>query len=370
MKLRVQIWLIPLLLLLLNGIAIEKVQAAKGEPGTSGFGFGAVIYPQDPDIQQAMALAVDLELDWIRVPVAWKDYQAYQDGPVRLEPLDLIMQTAGQNDLAVLVSISDPPDWALTGSGPDADQAARFVQAVVRRFPKTLRAVELFPGANTRQAWGAEPDPQAYLHLFQKVDQLLHDEPEPVLLVAAGLRPLPFLHPTGDMDDLAYLQKLYRLGADQSMPVISLQYFQPAEDPLLPPTGREKQALRHYENVRQVMIKNDHQSGMIWITHLSLPSGTIRVAGSVTTYQEAQSAWLSQAYVQLRSQLYIGAAFLPSLNSTGEETAEEVLSLLRETGEIHPFYPIMRQMIRLNQAGSLAAVPGRAKEGSFEKMRP
>lgn len=370
MKIRVQNWLIPLLLLLLTGITTGEVKAARGEPGAPAFGFGAVIYPQDPGIQQAMTMAMDLELDWILVPVAWKDYQANRGGMIQLGPLDMIMRTAEQNGLAVLVSVAKPPDWAITESGPNPEQAARFIQALASRFPKTIKAVELFPGANTRQAWGAAPDPQAYIDLFQKVDLLIRDEPEPILLVAAGLRPLSVLHPASDMDDLVYLEKLYRLGANQYMPVISLQYFQLAGDPLLPPTKRERQTLRHYEDVRQVMVKNNHQSGMIWITHLSLPSSTISVAGTATTYQEAQSAWLSQAYVQLRSQLYVGVAFLSSLNSTGEETAEEVLSLLKETGEIHPFYPVMRQMIRLNQAGSLAAVPGRAKEGSFEKMRP
>ncbi len=370
MKFRVQKWLIPLLILLVNGVIAGKVQATRGEPGVPEFGFGAVVYPQRGDIQQVMAMAVDLDLDWIRVPVAWKDYQVNQSGPIRLEPLDEIMETAEQNDLAVLISISDPPEWAMTRSGPDAEQAARFIQALMNRFPGALRAVELFPGANTQQAWGVAPDPQDYLSLFKTVALQIHDEDRPILLVAAGLRPLPVIHPADDIDDLVYLQRLYRLGASQHMPVISLQYFDLVGDPLLLPSYRERRTLRHYEEVRQVMIKNNHLSGTIWVTQLSPPSGTIMVEDSTGVFQEDQSIWLSQAYVQLRSQLYVGVAFLSSLNSTGEETAGEGLSLLKGTGETHAFYPVFRQMIRINQADTLAITPGRAKEGNFEKLRP
>jgi hypothetical protein len=317
-----------------------------------------------------MAMAVDLGLDWIRVPVAWKELQASRDGRIRLEMLDPIMQAAECSGIAVLVSVSDPPGWAVTASGPDPEQAARFLLGLARRYPAALRAVELFPGANTRQSWGAQPDPADYYALFQQVDRRLRGEAAQVLLVAAGLRPLPALPPAGGVDDLVYLRGLYRLGAARLMPVISLQFTELAGEPLLLPDEHERRVLRHYETVRQVMVENGHQSGLIWVTHLSPPSGTIRVADSEFRNSEAQARWLSQAYAQLRSQLYVGVAFLPSLNSKGEGTAEEVPSLSNDSGEPHPLYPVMHDMIRRNQAGSIVSRPGQAKEGSFTKMRP
>ena len=83
-----------------------------------------------------------------------------------------------------------------------------------------------------------------------------------------------------------------------------------------------------------------------------------------------QALWISQAYLQLRSQLYVGVAFLQSFNSGGEGTAAQVPSLIRAAGSYHPFYPVLREMIALNNTGGQVSMPGKPKEGNFEKKRP
>jgi hypothetical protein len=79
---------------------------------------------------------------------------------------------------------------------------------------------------------------------------------------------------------------------------------------------------------------------------------------------------MSQAYLQLRSQLYVGVPFLQSLNSGGEGTAAQVSSLIRAAGSYHSFYPVLSKIIALNNTEGLVSMPGKPKEGNFEKKRP
>lgn len=84
----------------------------------------------------------------------------------------------------------------------------------------------------------------------------------------------------------------------------------------------------------------------------------------------AQMNWLSQAYIQTRSQLYVGVTIGQSLNPEPEGEAEGVSSLLRSMGGRHPFYSVLREMISLNNAGGATIKPGKSKEGNFLKKQP
>jgi hypothetical protein len=358
------------LVLILPAINFRSVEAARGLPGSVDFGFGAILYPNGPFLKEALASAVELELDWIYIPIAWDDYQPESIDAPRLEMLAPVMAMAEQRQISTVVSITRAPGWAQTPQGPEAASVTRFVRAIIERYPNSVKAVELFPGANTRQGWGSQPNPRAYTALFRQVDELVREMNAPVLLVAGGLQPLTPGSANKDMDDLAFLSGLYQYGANSLMPVISLQYSQLNGDPLTLPGEANHPVLRHYEEVRAVMVKNQHRNGLIWITQLSLPSGKITLQDSTENEFSAQAVWLSQIYIQLRAQLYIGAAFLQSLNPEPEGAAVQVPSLLHSATDYHPFYLVLREMIGLNKAGSVIIKPGKPKDGNLGKQRP
>ncbi len=371
---RLRFGLLCLLLLAQVLTSTGTAQGERGGPGIPEFGIGAILYPQGPLVDDALAMAADLKLDWVKVPVAWEMYQPRPVPLANLETLDKVMAFAAQHQISVLLSITRAPGWALTAQGPEPTQTAQFVAELVQRYPQTVQAVELFPGANTRAGWGSRPNAAAYYHMFASVDQKVQATGQPVFLVAAGLQPLATPAPAEDVDDLAFLKGLYEQGASQIMPVISVQYSELIGDPLTHPNGSgsnvEHRVFRHYEEIRRVMSENRHKNGLIWITHLSLSSGTISVSDSANNDNNMQSNWLSQAYIQTRAQLYIGVTIGQSLNPKPEETAEGVLSLLKSTGELHPFYSVLKEMVGLNTTGGASIKPGKAKEGNFLKIRP
>jgi hypothetical protein len=79
---------------------------------------------------------------------------------------------------------------------------------------------------------------------------------------------------------------------------------------------------------------------------------------------------MALAYLQLRTQLYIGTVFGQRLNPEPGGSGAGGFSLIGQTGETHPFYSVLHEMISLNRTGSVSLFPGKSKEGNLAKMRP
>jgi hypothetical protein len=70
----------------------------------------------------------------------------------------------------------------------------------------------------------------------------------------------------------------------------------------------------------------------------------------------------------MKSQLYIGVVFLGIINpSTG---AAASFSLLLPSGDYHPFYRSLRDMIAVDRSNNMISRPGRAKERLLAKSQP
>jgi hypothetical protein len=361
--------LITVLLLVLVFQQTQLVLAKRGVPGSAEFGFGATIYPDGPHLTEALTMAASLNLDWLRVPVAWSSCGALTSAVQGIAGVDTVVQFASQKQISVLLYVSSAPDCARAAQGPDPERTAQFVLGLAQRYP-TVQAIELFPGANTLQGWGAKPNAQAYTALFRIVRDRLNISSRQVLLVAAGLQPLAGTADGRIVDDLTFLREMYQHGAAELMPVISLQFVEVNGSPLDAVETSKPGGFRRYELIREIMQANNHQSGRIWVTHLSPPSGKIKAQQFTKQDLLDQSAWVTQAYILLRSQLYVGAAFLQSLNTDPNGTAGMTPRLIQEAGLYHPLYAALGEMIELNHAGSTSIKPGKSKDGNLWKNRP
>jgi hypothetical protein len=339
---------------------LEPVLAARGTPGSAEFGYGAHLDLNGQYALEAVHLASDLQLDWMGLDLSWRSV-APKAGSVDWSRLDPILDAAARSQLSVMVSLTDAPEWALTAQGPAADQTSQFIIQLVKRYPQPVQAIELFPGSNTLQGWGRDPDAQAYMKVLNAVKNALKRSNPAVRLVGAGLKPIPSgeISNAQEIDDAAFLQSLYKNGFGNAVSIVSLQASDLTGEPLQAADKSENHVLRHYENIRQVMLNNGHESGMIWITHLTPPRGTLNAEDQKYQNPDTQSAWFSQAFSQLKSQLYIGVAFLSGLNPAG---SGQSVSLIQSQGDYHPFYRSLRELISVNRSDPSSNRPGRAKD--------
>jgi hypothetical protein len=349
--------------LILTWVPTLVGQAARGAPGSPEFGYGVYFDLQGNLFNESLDTASNLGFDWIAINVPWSSLYPDPGASPDWSRYDAFMAYAAERQIAVLASVSAPPSWALTPQGPDANQSLQFILSFVQRYPGALQAIELFPGANTSQGWGSTPDPAAYANVFLTVQNGIAQSGSPVFLVAAGLKPGLSSPDSSTINDLDFLQGLYNAGLQSTMPVISVQMADLTGEPLRAPDSSEPRVLRHYEQVRQVMLANQHESGLIWITQLCPPSGTI--SSNDFQYQEnnAKVNWLNQAYTQIRAQLYIGAAFFVSLNPGQlQDSIAPRESLVQEGLNYHPFYNTLRDLIAQNAPQGFLTRQGRPKD--------
>jgi hypothetical protein len=343
-----------ILTLLGLNITPTAVQSARGTPDSPDFGYGMALDLEGSHVLDSIPYAATISIDWLAVTFDWGKHWPDPSRQPDLASLDQVMTLAGQYKLPVMLKLTDAPGWARSQSGPTPERTAWFVVNLAERYPATLQSVEIYPGANTVSGWGSAPDASAYFNLFNYTQASLKQAKlaSVVTLVAAGLTPLPAPQPApADEDDIDFLNALYKLGAGQTMPVISLVLPDLTGDPLKTPQTGEHRVLRHYEEIRQVMPANQDPQGILWITGFHWPSGKISPDDvSLRDNLANQNEWLIQAYRQLRSQLYLGVAFFDSLNPPGEARASQIghFSLVGEGLTKHPFFTSLMEIIAQN----------------------
>jgi len=288
----------------------EPGRAASGLPDSPEFGYGARLDLHGNALLPSLEVAASMGLDWISLDYDWAANWPDPAVPPDYSVLDTALGGIQRYQMYALVSITNPPPWAIGDNGPDAAATGTLITGLAQRYPESLVAIEPLPGANTSHGWGAAPNPAAYVALLQTAQASLQAIASPVTLVAGGLIPLASDSSQG-MNDLAYLEALYVAGAQPYMSVVSLRLTETFGTPLSSPDAGGTPVLRHYEALRQVMTQHNHTDGLIWLTEFTWPATVI--------FPSQQILWIQQAYTMLAAQLYLGACFFNQLNSSPAE---------------------------------------------------
>jgi hypothetical protein len=321
-----------LIFLLIICLWPQNTLAASGMPNSSNFGYGVRVNLHRFDSHNAIQEAGKFNVDWIAMDLNWQNLQPKAETPPSWYELDAAMTLALENQLSVMISITQAPRWAMVENGPSPRKTSQLIIELVRRYPDNLLAIEIFPLANSVEGWGSAPDPGAYTQVLKTAYQAIKKISSEVLIVGAGLSPVQ--SPIEGMDDLSYLRQIYAEGISEFMPIVGLRLPPSSGDPLSRGYHTKNIPIRRYENIRSIMSENGHKHGLIWITGFSWNVDTI-------VNPNDQADWMKQAYLLFRSQLYIGAAFFDGLNPTHTESSELLLS----GGTYHPGFEELIKII-------------------------
>jgi hypothetical protein len=358
--------LITLLVMGLASIPRSTSQAARGKPGTGEFGYGATLNLDGPNLEDAIDLLGDLQLDWLAIDFSWMNFYPQADTQPNWSVLDKVIQAAESNHTAVMLSITHAPAWAMTANGPNPKSTRELIGTLMEHYPDQISALEIFPGANTINGWGVQPDPAVYARFISYLQNSLAGNKHAPILVCGGLIPQPSNVPDGNIDDIQFLQTMYQNNAIRQLFVISIRYYQITGQPVQSADDSEQRVLRHYQEIRRIMLKNKHENGLIWLTRVSAPDGSINRDEDESLGQ--QTVWLAQAFAQVKTQVYIGAAFYNSINNSPEDTSQS--ALLIGDHDFHPFYRVIENLIAGEEQQILQAKRGSLKNGDIIKQRP
>ena len=310
-----------------------------GLPNSPEFGYGSVLDPYGIYVDDSINLAKNIGIRWISLEFNWSkrwpDPNQYPD----LDQLGLTINKVKNQEQYILVSITNPPDWAMADNGPDPRITAHLVTSLARVYSGAIQVVELYPGANTEAGWHAKPDPKAALQVLKSSIDALESYQLDVYPILS-LTPVKDGASLFDWNDLVFLKGLYDLGAAELMPIIGLSFAQIQGVPMADPDAWDKNVLRHYELVRKIMLENNHQQGLVWITRFSWPNS---YTDPNMKLPDAQAYWLNQAYELMKGQLYLGAAFFARINPPSVDS--QISSLIFPDHRLHPAAPMLSQWL-------------------------
>jgi hypothetical protein len=126
------------------------------------------------------------------------------------------------------------------------------------------------------------------------------------------------------------------------LPVISLRLTNITQPANTASSENSSPVLRHYEDIRNLMLKYNHQTGKLWITGFSWPADQ-------SNDPQWQAGWLAQAYDYMSAQLYIEVCVFNSLNAVEKQEVsnnEPPVFLVSPNGTLHPAIEIIRERIR------------------------
>ncbi len=268
---------------------------AQGKSNSIALSHAGRLDAVSPQASQALSAARGMGMDWVILEVDWSALPRLINGAYNLNVLTAAISKAQKAGLRVALSIYGAPAWAVDRDGPNPQETATLVQALMNAAPTGIQAIELFPEPNTTAGWGAAPNPQAYAALLHAVHTVLQQDSPDVMLATGGLALQPDPTAGKSIPALDFLQSLYRAGALPDMDVVGLSY--PAFNPETNNPEAPEGLFRRYQDVRLLMLNNGHKNGRIWVT---------RLAWRTDAPNNVQDNWLHAAYQLLHQQIYIG----------------------------------------------------------------
>jgi polysaccharide biosynthesis protein PslG len=177
--------------------ASAKATGAAGRVLDFGVDYSDTL-PWETDSELAASLndAVDLGAKWIRVDLAWEDYQSTSAAfAPDFSRFDRVVDAANARGLHILATIDFPPVWAResactdTSACPPSDPSeyAQFAATAVAHYaPMGLHDWEIWNEPNN-QAWAPQPDPAAYATLLSKTARAIHSADSSSMVILGGL---------------------------------------------------------------------------------------------------------------------------------------------------------------------------------------
>ncbi len=167
------------------------------------------------------SVARDLGLGWMKHKIRWRDVEAEQ-GEIDWRVLDFVMPSAQELGIKTLISIATAPDWArepeasLDRHGPPADPLvfARFIAAILNRFPGQIHAIEIWNEQNLDREWtstqGLSAD--AYVALLRAGYETIKAIAPGVIVISGPLSPTGIDDGVSAVDDFKYMERQIEAG--------------------------------------------------------------------------------------------------------------------------------------------------------------
>ncbi len=251
--------------------------------------------------EKTVQMAAAAGIGWAKQHFPWEDIEP-QPGQFRWEKYDQIVDLYRRYGLRVIARLDRPPDWTRRDNRfkerpPDNfEDFGDFVYAFVRHFKGRVRYVQIWNEPNLFQEWGAQPaDPEAYTRLLAIAYRRAKEADPNVYVLAAPLAiTTEEVEFRGNMNDLTFLERMYRAGAGKYFDILAANAFgmdRPPQDP--PDPGVLN--FRRVELQRRIMERYGDGDKPVWFNEYGWNAAPADFPPEKLIWQrvdeEQQAAW-------------------------------------------------------------------------------
>ncbi len=258
-------------------------------------------------IKRTFEMVREMGAPWAVEYFPWA-YVEDQRGRYEWTHTDMVIDHAERQGIELIARVGFVPGWArppeTTPLYLDEEHFADFghyAALFAERYAGRINYMIIWNEPNLALEWGYEPvDPAKYVAMLQVVYPMIK-EANPQMQVLAGAL-APTLAPPGSpdgMNDLAYLQAMYDLGAADYFDILAIHAYGWYSDPD-EPADPAVVNWRRVELLREIMVANgdEHKTAMIteggWNDHprwtRAVRPGQ-RIAYTLRAYEIAQTEW-------------------------------------------------------------------------------
>jgi hypothetical protein len=178
-----------------------------------GLGIQAQYYGQPLD--RLTGMVNDIGFTWTKQQIVWRDVEVSK-GRYEWGQLDEVVDTLNRSRINIMLSVVKSPHWATPtgtddGTPSNAQDFGDFMRALATRYKGKVLAYELWNEANLAAETGGRINPAFYVQLL-KAGYLGVKGIDPSAIVVMGaLSPTGVNNPQLAVDDLVYLDQLYKI---------------------------------------------------------------------------------------------------------------------------------------------------------------
>ena len=258
--------------------------------------FGANVFlEQEVEVskrEKSLQMLRDAGITWLRQSFVWSDIEIHSKGDFedrRNEPhrsawvkYDNIVTLTQHYSMTVIARLGAPPKWAHAGYadlgdvGPPAkfEDFADFVGTVVQRYKGRIHYYQIWNEPNIYPEWGKQrANPEDYAKLLcMAYDRAKSIDPN-VVILAAALAPTVAQdgggYPGGGLNDLIFLQRMYKAGAGKCFDVAAAQGYGLFSGPYDQRTNPLQTNVARHVLMRDIMVRSGDAHKPIWLSEVN-----------------------------------------------------------------------------------------------------
>ncbi len=281
------------------------------------FGYGVNL----ADLSTAY-LIQDIHFNAIKGYINWATVEP-APGEFRWVDPDNVLRAAEGAGATTLLRVHGSPGWArppdTVESHPptQADDFARFLTALARRYRGRVAAYEIWNEPNLNYEWGyRSPSPAEYTALLKAACRAIKAADPAALVISAGPAPTGDGNPPDTLGDLAFIEGMYRAGAKGYFDALGSHIYTYG----LSPDDRRPNAITfgRVAEQRRVMERFGDAASAVWITEMGWNIVTHWDLGEyhnrgVSQLEQAQ--YIRRAYEKIETDWpWVRAAYLFNLD--------------------------------------------------------